>query len=346
LPSVVHLVITDKFAGVERYVASTARELARRGWEVAVVGGEGDSMARIAGDDVQWVSGAAPFAAAKSVARLGRRDVCHAHMTLAELVAVTTRPFHRARLVSTRHFASRRGSSTVARVLAPLIARCLSREIAVSDFVSERMERRPEAVIVSGVSPTELRWSRANRIVLVLQRLEPEKDTLTALRSWHASNLAEEGWSLRVVGDGSERASLERWVEEHRVVGVEFAGWREDVDEEFGRAGMLIAPGGNDSLGLSVLEAMAAGVPVVACGSGGHRETVGRLPGAPSFPRGDAGLATEALRSLVDDDLREQLSAAGRRLVATDFSVASHVDRLLEEYAAARNGGASRSAWG
>ena len=43
----------------------------------------------------------------------------------------------------------------------------------------------------------------------MLQRLEPEKDTMTALRAWKASRLAEEGWSLRIVGAGAERAALE-----------------------------------------------------------------------------------------------------------------------------------------
>lgn len=333
---VVHVVVTSKLAGVERYVANTASELAGRDWEVSVVGGDPRRMPQALAAEVRWLPGATPIEAFRSLARIGRQDICHVHMTLAEAVGVLGRPLHRAPIVGTRHFAAARGSSSVVRAFSPLISARLAREIAVSRFVARHMERSPDAVLLNAVPHSPCLWRESSRVVLVLQRLEPEKDTLTALRAWQASRLWEDGWSLRVVGDGSERPMLEAWAQLHGVDAVEFVGWADDAEGELARAGVLLAPAPSDSVGLAVLEAMAAGVPVAASNGGGHAETVGRLREAPTFGASDVDQAAAALRSLLTDAVRKRISAAGRQLVAADFSIARHVDRLLIEYEGAR----------
>jgi glycosyltransferase involved in cell wall biosynthesis len=336
MPSVVHIVVTGRFAGVERYVCDVATETSGRDWDVAVIGGEPRQMPALLGDRVRWEPGATVPEALRAIGRVGRADIYHAHMTKAEALAVATRRRHKARVVSTRHFAARRGASHVGRIVAPWIATGITREIAISAFVAGQLERPPDAVIVSGVPKSPCLWQTTNRVALVLQRLEPEKDTITALRAWQASRLVDEGWSLRLVGEGSERGQLERWVAAEGPAGVTFAGWSEDVSNEFESAGMLLASAPAEPLGLAVLEAMAAGVPVVACASGGHRETVGRLAGAPMFAPGDAVGAGDALRGLLADATRSRLSDDERQLVSQSFGIEDHVDRVLAEYAAAR----------
>jgi glycosyltransferase involved in cell wall biosynthesis len=170
-----------------------------------------------------------------------------------------------------------------------------------------------------------------------MQRLEAEKDTITALEAWKSSGLATDGWSLRVVGEGSLRAQLESWVEAERVEGVTFVGWTADVAAELAGAGMLLASAPAEPLGLSVIEAMAAGVPVVASAGGGHLETAGLIEGAPLYRPGDALGAAAAMRCLLDEAARARLSADGRRLVSDRFTVKRHVDRLFAEYDAARS---------
>jgi glycosyltransferase involved in cell wall biosynthesis len=328
--------MTEQFAGVERYVCDVATETARRGWDVAVVGGDPQHMPAVLGDRVRWEPGATPLKSLRSVMRLGRSDIYHAHMTAAEAVCVATRRLHGGRIVSTRHFAARRGASRVGHIVAPWIAAGLTRQIAISSFVASRLELPPDAVILSGVPNSPCLWRATNSVVLLLQRLEPEKDTITALSAWKESRLADEGWSLRVVGEGSQRGLLERWVAREGVGGVTFAGWAADVSDELERAGMLLASAPAEPLGLAVLEAMAAGVPVVACASGGHLETVGRTADAPLFPPGNRLAAANALRSLLSDSTRVRLSEEGRRLVAERFNVNEHVERLLVQYEVAR----------
>ena len=336
MPSVVHVVVTGNFAGVERYVCNTANELAARNWDVSVVGGSPKRMPSVLGTDVRWLPGETPREALHSLARLGRQDLCHAHMTNAELIATVTRPLHRAPIVSTRHFAARRGSTAVEHALAPLISANLAREIAVSDFVARSVERRPDAVIINGIPPSPCLWQPSSRVVLVMQRLEKEKDTFTALRAWHASRLQEQGWSMRIVGNGAQLQLLHDWVSAHRIADVVFTGWTDDVADELARAGLLLAPAPAEPLGLVVLEAMAAGVPVVACAGGGHLETVGRLPRAPLFPAENSDAAATVLQTLLQEQERSSASTAGRHLVATNFTVRRHVDLLLAEYETAR----------
>jgi glycosyltransferase involved in cell wall biosynthesis len=331
--SVVHVVVTANFAGVERHVCDLAVELAGRSWDVAVVGGDPARMRAELGPAVSWLPGASAVQAAASLRRLGPRDLCHVHMTIAEAVGVATRRLHRAPVVATRHFAAIRGSSLAGRLAAPAIARRLTAEIAVSDFVAARLERSPAAVIRHGVRERPPSWAPESRIVLLLQRLEAEKDTLTALRAWASSGLAEDGWRLRIVGDGAERPALERWVRERGVPGVAFAGWSDDAEGELAAAGLLLSSAPADSFGLAVVEAMMAGVPVVAAAAGGHLETIGLVPGAILFPVGDADGAAEALRALAHDEARRAtLSRAGRDVAVTRLALARCVDQHVALY--------------
>ena len=189
--------------------------------------------------------------------------------------------------------------------------------------------------------PSALRWRAESRIVLVLQRLEREKDTDDRARApGRLSGLAEEGWRLRVVGDGAERAAPrgDRAARGPRGCRCSPAG-RIDVPDELADAAMLLAPAPAEPFGLAVVEAMAAGVPVVAAAGGGHLETVGRVAGARTFPPGDAAAAATALRALCSDELRAELSAASRLLAAEAFTVERQVDGLAEVYTSAMTPG-------
>lgn len=330
---VLHVVVTDHFAGVERYVASVGRHCAARGLSVTVVGGAGPAMRAALGPDVAWYPGRTLGEALASVVRVGRVDICHVHMTQAEVLGLATRVRHRAPVLATRHFAWPRGASRSGRLLAPWIARGLAAEIAISDHVAARIEQPPRWVLPSGVADRALGWSASSRRALMLQRLEPEKDAVTAIRAWHRSGLGVSGWQLRVVGEGSQREPLEALVHEERVPGVEFAGWVEDASGELAQAGMLVAPTGVDGLGLSVLEAMATGIPVVAARGGGHLETVGAVRDAALFEPGDADAAAAVMIDLASDpQRRERLSVASHSLQRAKFSLTGHVEALLAIY--------------
>ena len=95
---------------------------------------------------------------------------------------------------------------------------------------------------------------------------------------------------------------------------MDFLGHRNDVWDLMQSSAVLLAPDTDEAFGLSVVEAMARGLPVVAAGSGGHLETVGSVPGAALFRPGDPEDAARLLRDLAGSE--EKRDAYGARLQA------------------------------
>lgn len=336
---ITHVVVTDAFAGTERYVSDVARLQAGAGHDVTVIGGRPDRM-RQASHEVRWQAATSvPVACARLLAS-GRRDIVHAHLSYAELAAVLTRPMHRGRVISTRHIAAHRGKTWQGAVAAPLVARSIDIEIAISSYVAAALERLPHVILRDGVTSVTTPYAETSRTVLLLQRLAPEKDTATALHAWGLSGMADRGWRLLVAGEGPERQALERLTVELGLTAVSFLGQVADVQGLLSRTGLLMAPAPGEPLGLSVLEAMAHGVPVLAAASGGHLETLPeKWPWM--FPPGDAQAAGVALRELASVVVRRAASGEVRARQLRSFDVEEHVRALLEIYTsnpAARRG--------
>ena len=331
---VVHVVVSNGFAGTEQYVCQAALAAAGRGWTSTVVGGNKAKMQARLGSDVRWLRGDTVAQALASLYGVGPVEVVHAHMTAAEIVTAALRRRNGGTFVCTRHFAARRGSSPLARALSPHLNRALHRQVAISHFVAERLDTPPDVVLHHGLRPQARPDRPSERRVLLLQRLEPEKDTGTALHAWARSGLGEAGWSLRLAGQGQERAALESLAQRLFITAsTHFLGFVDDPQEELARADILIATAPAEPFGLSVLEAMSLGTPVLAAAAGGHLETVGRASGACLFPPGDAEALSELLVQLAGDDARRAAYGAElQRVQRADFDHDDHMNRLLEVY--------------
>jgi glycosyltransferase involved in cell wall biosynthesis len=217
-------------------------------------------------------------------------------------------------VVSTRHFASPRGTRPLTRLVTRWGTRRIDGQIAVSQFVADHVDGA-STVVLSGVRPEPDRVAAADRqpVVLVAQRLEREKHTDVAVRAFAAAGLANGGWRLAIAGDGAHRDELEDLVASLRLgEAVEFLGHRRDMWELMRSASVLLAPRPDEAFGLSVVEAMARGLPVVAAGSGAHLETVGSAPGAAMFEPDDPDDAARLLRELADSP--EERESYGARL--------------------------------
>ena len=155
------------------------------------------------------------------------------------------------------------------------------RFVAISHFVADRIRRaygREADVIHPPVDVARFRIEEApGDYYLVVSALTPYKRVDLAVEA--ANRLRRR---LLVVGTGPEAARL------HALAGptVELLGWRDDeaVAELYARCRALVLPTLED-FGITPLEAMAAGRPVIAFGRGGARETV-VPPGGPEPPTG------------------------------------------------------------
>jgi glycosyltransferase involved in cell wall biosynthesis len=321
---VVHVVCSEAFAGVERYVLQSALALQEAGCRVTVVGGGRDTMrSELARAGIDWHPGGTMRAAYRSLRLTRDADVFVTHMTMADVAGAAAAATRGIPVVSTRHFAAPRGGNPLNRALASRAGTRMSAQIAISKFVAEHIDG-DSVVIHTGVPDVpEVDVAEREPFVLVLQRLEPEKHTDLAIRAW-ASAGPVEGWRMVVAGDGSEKARLVQLAAELGVAdSVDFVGFQSDVSGWLRRASLLVAPTPREGLGLTVLEAMSYGLPVVASAGGGHLETVGSVTDAVLFPVDDAVAAGRLVAGLIGDpDRRIDYGRALRACQRQAFRVA------------------------
>jgi glycosyltransferase involved in cell wall biosynthesis len=339
-----HLVRSDGFAGVERYVTYVAPELVRLGHEVSVVGGDPARMRQeLAGTGVTFAPARTVAQVARAAMASPRPDLLHAHMTAAELAAVVAGYRLDCPVVATLHFGAGRGHSPLTRRVYRAIESRLDLELAVSRYVADGAGSGV-GVLPPGI-PDPLQHRGApdlamdaeappGRVVLVAQRLEPEKDTDVALHAWVASGLGARGWSLHVAGDGSCATDLCALAERiDPTSSIRFIGPRSELIDDLSRASIVLAPTPGEAFGLTVVEAMACGRPVIAAGAGGHLESVGPAGHDLLFAPGDVdGAASRLLRLAEDAAARDAAGRDLRRRFEAEYRIEDHAERLTASY--------------
>jgi glycosyltransferase involved in cell wall biosynthesis len=181
----------------------------------------------------------------------------------------------------------------------------------------------------------ECGWNGHHRVATMVGRLRREKSADVLLRCF--ARLRETAPHLRLlfVGDGPERAALERQATADAVRDrVHFAGDRRDVPRWLAASDALALPTlAGEGFPVSGIEALAAGKPVLGFRAGGLPELVRHGEEGWLAAPGDEDGLTEGLRQLLTDDaLRARLGdAAARRAQA--FTLDAHVRHLEETYA-------------
>lgn len=290
----------------------------------------------------------------------GRFDVVHAHSPLvagvARLTARTVARRRRPRVMTTEH----NGWSTFAvptRLLNALTVPLDDATLAVSEQTRSSMwwprTRRRTEVVVHGVDLAGLRAARAERqavrdelgigpdevAVLTVANYRRQKgwpDLLAAARL-----VADRGLPVRFLGVG--QGPLEAEVREHhRRLGLEgrmtLLGRRDDVPRLMAAADVFALASAYEGYPVAVMEALGAGLPVVATAVGGIVEAVGDGAGV-LVPPGRPDLLAEALaRVVADPTLRSGLASAAA--VAGDRydirAAVAHVERLYRRLVALR----------
>ena len=152
------------------------------------------------------------------------------------------------------------------------------------------------------------------------------------------------GATLTVLGEGALRPALERQVAELGLSGrVRMPGWVEDVPAELPAYDVLVLPSRSEGWPLTVVEAMLAGLPVVATPVGSVAEAVRDGETGLLVGKDDPAALTAALRRLRDDPaLRARLGRRGRELAAATLTA----PRMAEQWLALWEGvlGAPRAA--
>ena len=172
------------------------------------------------------------------------------------------------------------------------------------------------------------------RVVGIVANLTPWKDHLTLLHSFKA--LAEQfpDWVLVGFGEGSERTGIEALVRdlelEHRVSFPGIRGNRPNLHGFFDISTLVSPDEGSPN---SLLEAMAAGRPIVATNVGGIPDLVENRVNGILVPPGDPPSLANALRELMRDaETRRQMGELGQRRARERHSQRSVLDELIGFY--------------
>jgi glycosyltransferase involved in cell wall biosynthesis len=152
------------------------------------------------------------------------------------------------------------------------------------------------------------------RRVLMVARLDPIKDQATLLRAFVAAR--PPGWRLQLVGDGSERPHLEALARELGLDPAQvFLGRRVDIPELLGQADLFaFSTTAAEGFGIALIEALAAGLPVIASNVPACRELLRDGAAGELVPAGDAHAWNYRLRQLMDR--ADERSALAKRALA------------------------------
>ena len=166
---------------------------------------------------------------------------------------------------------------------------------------------------------------------VVVARLTAEKDVQNLLRAVRQVVDVLPQFRLEIAGDGPCRAELERLAAELGIGDrVRFLGEVRDVPALLARARLFVLPSQTEGISLTILEAMASGLPVVTTKVGGNPEIVESGTGVLVPPRDPAALAHGILRVAGNPDEALFLGRAARRRVETHFDVR----KMVAQYAA------------
>jgi len=358
-PRILQLLATGGNGGAQESYTGLLLRLDRSRYEVRALSlSEGSAVQRLRrlGVTVDVIDDTDDEAAIRELAGWLRReeiDLVHAHMYRAEVIG--TRAAVAAGvpvIMATVHSSRVRSADDVALLasLTPSMDRLIVPSASIEHKVRcEGREGSRFAVIPSGVDLSrfatpmprcgvrdEFGIPRSAPLVGVVARLEPEKGHRFMVEAMPAIlDAAPDAWLL-VVGEGSEAGSLR---ERARALGasvarrIVFTGRREDVSAITADLTVAVLPSLREAQGISILEAMARRVPVVAAAVGGVPEGV--TPGVDGLlvPPGDPSALAEAIgRLLTDPALRERLGEAGYRTVAERFSIDAQVRRIESVY--------------
>ena len=310
------------------------------------------------------------------IIRRERPQIVHTHAakggTLGRVATLLAFPLKRSRpiLIHTYHGHSLTGYfsprvAAIYRRIEQVLGRVTDRLVAVSqevcdELVGMRVARREKFEVVAlgfDLAPfavnsdvrqrtrhqvrAELGIPADARLVTLIARLVPIKrvDRFLAL----ANRLREvPGLRFLIVGDGGLRDSLQDSPEARALEGqLVWAGFRRDMPAVLAASDVVVQTSDNEGTPVSLIEAQAAGLPVVSTDVGGTRSVVRDRETGFISPRDDLVAATDLLRSLLlDDDLRAAMGAAARHAMIESYSLdrlTADLDQLYQRELAAHH---------
>jgi glycosyltransferase involved in cell wall biosynthesis len=276
--------------------------------------------------------------------RRERVDLVHAHQYTPFFYALVSRfLYRRPRVLFTEHGRHHPDYPRRKRLLANwLLLQRRDRVVGVGQAVrqalisNEGMPADRVEVIYNGIDLTafsstgscreavrrELGLGTNDLVAVQVARLDYLKDHATAIRALAHVVQRRPDAHLLLVGEGPEREAIQSWVRERGLEAhIHLLGLRSDIPRLLCAADLFLLTSISEGIPLTIIEAMAASLPVVATRVGGVPEMVedGRT-GLLAAPGDDAALAQGILNLADDSLLREEMGQLGRAACLARFS--------------------------
>lgn len=318
---IAHVVDSLEVGGAEILVAQMCRAQRELGHEpsvyaIASLGPLGEQLRRegfaVHANVARHLSNAVPTFYRNF--RTARPDVVHLHNAVPTIYAAFSAKLAGVRsIVSTRHGLLNPPLEMVAGLKYSIAAAFCDWIVGICDATTTNLrsmrtiQKRKIARVYNGVAPIERVQSalwppKKGFTLLFVGRLAPVKNLGLLLSAFSVALRSRPDLSLWIVGDGSERGSLERMAQELKIDSrVTFWGQQLDVAHIFSAADAFIMSSVSEGLPLSLLQAFSLGLPAIVTDVGGMAEAVRLTNAGITVPPADSGAMAAAILRLVDD---------------------------------------------
>ena len=266
---ILHIVPEFEEGGVERYVVQLSREQVKNGHKItlATAGGKLEKLlpdsVRVLHLPVHRKNLITGYYCVRELAKINNWDLIHAHSRVPAWIA-----WRLSHKIKTKWLMTAHAPYSLNFGIKPL--KHADGVICVSDAVKNSLEGYLPAntiVIPNGVRDVKYKWEGnyfpENKKFLYVGYLARRKGIDVALNA--LGLLKNHQWTLDILGDGSMRAELENLSKELGIDDrVKFWGFRDDAEKFMSEAACLLFPSRQEGLPLTVNEALAVGLPVLA----------------------------------------------------------------------------------
>ena len=266
---ILHIVPEFEEGGVERYVVQLCHEQIKNNHEItlATAGGKLEKLlpesVKVLHLPVQRKNLFTILYSVKKLSKINDWDIIHAHSRVPAWIAWLFSSKTKIKWLMTAH-------APYSLNLGIIPLKHADGVICVSEAVREALKNYlPENTITipNGVREPKYKWNKKyfpdNKKFLYVGYLARRKGLDTALKA--LGLLKDYEWTLDILGDGSQREELERLVNELGINDrVKFFGFRDDAEKFMSEAACLLFPSRQEGLPLTVNEALAVGLPVLA----------------------------------------------------------------------------------
>ncbi len=178
----------------------------------------------------------------------------------------------------------------------------------------------------------EIGLNQHDLVIGIVARLVPVKNHMCLLKAFSLLRKRLENIKLVIVGDGELRGDLERYVRDNELSKeVFFLGSRRDIPELLKIFDLFVLPSHSEGLSITLIEAMASGIPIVATDVGGNREVIGNNEAGILIPPDSVESLFKAMMVILTHrDRAEKMGRVGIQRARSLFSL-SQMTRKYEQ---------------